>query len=105
MANLLTAHAEIGGTLVTSTLTITEFLAGTSGSTRVSLDSVPGLSFWPLDDEVAELAAHHQRQSKLHIGDAIHLATAVAAKAQGIVTNDRQLARAVAGQIPVIGLD
>ena len=83
--------------LVTSTVTITEFLAGTVSSSFATLQQVPRLHFVPLDEALAEQAALLQRKDGLRIGDAIHLATAVQQEAKSLFTNDKQLAK-VAGK-------
>jgi predicted nucleic acid-binding protein len=81
------------GTLVTSVITVTEFLAATASSSLETLQRVPRLKFIELDEVLAEQAGLIKRQNHLQIGDAIHLATAMQAEAESFFTNDKRLAR------------
>jgi predicted nucleic acid-binding protein len=103
-AEILDAHAAEGGKLVTSTVTITEFLAGTVSSEISTLYMVPGLEFVVLDEALAASAADMQRDSNLRIGDAIHLATAVHMRCGHFFTNDKLLAASVHKYLPVKSL-
>lgn len=87
--------------LVTSAITVTEFLAGTVSSNLGTLHKVPRLRFVSLDESLAEQAALLQRESNLKIGDAIHLATAIEHRAETFFTNDRQLAKIAKKYLPV----
>ncbi len=104
VANALEAYTNAGNTLVTSAIAITEFLAGTNASNLSTLQSVPKLSFVMLDEELAEKAALLQRKTRLCIGDAIHLATALQLEAEYFFTNDKQLAKVAKIYMPVKGL-
>ena len=93
-ADILQAHADADSQLVTSAITVTEFLAGTTKSTLSTLQRVPRLNIMNLDEAIAEKAALLQRESNLSIGDAIHVATALRVRASHLFTNDKQLAKA-----------
>ncbi len=105
VASTLEAAAQRGETFFSSTITITEFLAGTTSSTLDTLHRVPGLHFVALDETLAEAAALLQRKENLQIGDAIHLATALHHKASLLFTNDRQLAKVGSTYLSVKTLD
>jgi len=89
------------GTLrgVASSLALLETLVGPiqSGDTvladtyRRALTLAPNLELVPVDDRVAELAATIRAQHRFKTPDAIHLATAVLARADMFLTNDAQL--------------
>ncbi len=96
VAEVLQKFTEADGDaeLITSTITITEFLAGTTSSDLGTLSRVPRLRFITLDECLAEQAADLQRSNNLQIGDAIHLATAIAHGGAGaLFTNDKHLAK------------
>jgi predicted nucleic acid-binding protein len=80
------------GQLTSSAIAITEFLAGTDAPLS-ALQQIPKLDFVNLDDIVAENAGHLQRKHKLHIGDSIHLASAISVQATLFFTNDKKLAK------------
>jgi predicted nucleic acid-binding protein len=101
VADTLEEYTKTGGTLVTSTITITEFLAGTASSNLTILRKVPKLQLISLDETLAEEAALLQSKTKLQIGDAIHLATALQLHAQYLFTNDKQLAKTAEAHIAV----
>lgn len=90
--------------LITSALTITEFLAGTKSSSADSLRKVPRLKFSSLDEALAEQAGNLKRMSGLKIADAIHLATAMSLKADALFTNDKQLAAIASKHLKVVHL-
>ena len=95
----LTQQNELLGT---SSITITEFLAGTINSNLKTLQQVPRLRFIGLDEVLAEQAAELQRKHPaLQIGDALHLSTAIGKQASLIFTNDRLLAKVASQYIPV----
>jgi predicted nucleic acid-binding protein len=103
-ADILQAHTDGGGKLITASLTITEFMAGTTASDSSVLHRVPNLAFITLDTSLAEQAAQLQRKAKLHIGDAIHLATALQAQAECFFSNDQQLLKIAQQYLPVKSL-
>jgi len=92
VASILEDHTSKGTKLVTSVITVTEFLAGTVSSNLETLHMVPNLSIIPLDERLAERAAILQRKNKVNIGDAIHLATAIHQNTEAFFTNDKLLA-------------
>ena len=95
----LTAQNQL---LITSSITVTEFLAGTSSSSLATLQQVPKLRFITLDEDLAERAAMLQRnQPSLQIGDAIHLATAIQEQAELFFTNDKLLAKNASNYLAV----
>lgn len=88
--------------LITSAITVTEFLAGTSSSSLVTLQQVPKLKLVGFDETLAEQAAVLQRKhSSLQIGDAIHLATALQQQTTLFFTNDKSLAKIIAKYLKV----
>lgn len=93
VAEALEESAKSNVTLVTSTVTVTEFLAGTAPSSLATLHKVPRLQFISLSENLAEQAALLQRENNLQIGDAIHLATAIERQVEVFFTNDKQLAK------------
>lgn len=104
VADILDAYTKIGNVLVTSAITVTEFLAGTVSSNLATMRKVPKLRFAPLDEALAEEAALLQRKTKIQIGDAIHLATAIQLQAEYFFTNDKQLAKTVQAYLSVKSL-
>lgn len=105
VAGMLEQHAKTGGSLASSAITITEFLAGTKAASAAVLQLVPNLLFIDLDTDTAVRAAALQRKHSLQVGDAIHLATALETKATGFFTNDLALARVAKQYLPVKTLD
>lgn len=102
IATALEDLTEKDNFLVTSAITVTEFLAGTTSSSLNTLQLVPKLKFVMLDEVLAEQAANLQRKhSSLQIGDSIHLATALYAQSALFFTNDKQLAKVVAEYLRV----
>jgi predicted nucleic acid-binding protein len=93
VADELTSFGQQDQPLVSSTLIITECLAGTNGVTLANLQSTANLQFIHLDEMVAEKAASLQRETSLCIGDAIHLATALIQKVDVLFTNDLVFAK------------
>ena len=93
VASMLGEYTSSGSLLVTSTITITEFLAGTDSIGLSVLRQIPRLQFIVLDELLAERAALLKIKEGLQIGDAIHLATAIQQEAD-FFTNDKILARA-----------
>jgi len=104
VARVLEEFTKANKPLVTSTITVTEFLAGTDSSNLKTLHQVPNLIIIPLNESLAEQAAILQRKFKMQIGDSIHLATAIEQPAESFFTNDKKLASIVEKYIPVIGL-
>jgi predicted nucleic acid-binding protein len=94
-----------GDSLISSVITITEFLAGNAVSSLKTLEQVPRLRFVNLDMALAKYAATLQRKHPaLHIGDAVHLATAIQQQANLLFTNDKILAKTAAGYLKVKSL-
>jgi predicted nucleic acid-binding protein len=83
--------ADPDAKLVTSAITVTEFLAGTKSSSLATLHNVPRLELIALDAQLAEKAGDIMRKNSIQIGDAIHLATAIHLSADLLFTNDKQL--------------
>lgn len=82
---------------ITSTLTITEFMAGRTESPPTHpLQTVPSLTLWPVDEAIAMRAAGLQRVHSLEIGDAVHLATSLERHCELFFTNDNVLAKVAA---------
>ncbi len=104
VARVLEEFTRDNKSLVTSAITITEFLAGTDSSSLKTLQQVPNLMIVQLNENLAEAAAILQRKHKMQIGDSVHLATAIQQQAESFFTNDKKLAKIVEQYIPVIGL-
>lgn len=88
--------------LVTSVITITELTAGNQNITLDTLKLLQGLKIIPVDETIASLAGDLIAQDKMHIGDAIHFATALNAKCSAIYTNDDYLAKKASKQLKII---
>jgi predicted nucleic acid-binding protein len=95
VASMLEKNSQEGKLLMTSVITITEFLAGTISSTLETLRQVPNLDFITLDENLAEQSAILQRKHKLQIGDSIHLASAIKNNTETFFSNDKQLLKVV----------
>jgi predicted nucleic acid-binding protein len=104
VADTLESQTQAGEPLVTSIITVAEFYAGTKSEDLTLLRQIPRLQFIVLNMEVAEQAALIQKNEKLLIGDAIHLATAIWRKADTFFTNDKALARAAGKYLAVMPL-
>lgn len=104
VATVLEEYTSGGKQLVTSAVTVTEFLAGTTSSSLDTLHKVPRLNIIPVDENLAERAAILQRKDDIKIGDSIHLATAIQQKAESFFTNDKKLTKVVEKYMPVISL-
>jgi predicted nucleic acid-binding protein len=95
---------------ITSTITMTELLVqplrekneATARLYYGLLSRHPNLHWVAPDLEVANLAAHYRAQHRLRTINAIHAATAVAASATGMITNDAQFARVEALDVLVL---
>lgn len=91
-----------GQRFAVSTIAITEFFARSDSPDLAQLQAVPQLSFVPVSPEIALQAAEIRNAEGLKLGDAIHLATAVAGGAQSLFTNDQQLAGVAANYLDVL---
>jgi predicted nucleic acid-binding protein len=104
VADILEDYTKTGNILLSSTISITEFLAGTLQSDLAMLQRIPRLEFVALDEIIAEQAALLQRETKLHIGDSMHLATALMLHSEYLFTNDKDLAKIAKAYLPVKNL-
>ena len=104
VAIILEEFTDSGKQLVTSAVTVTEFLAGTTSSSLETLHKVPKLNIISVDEKLAEQAAILQRNNNIKIGDSIHLATAIQQKAEAFFTNDKQLIKVIEKYMSVISL-
>lgn len=102
VATILEEFTRTNKALMTSVVTITEFLAGTDSSSLRTLHQVPNLMIVPLDEALAEESAILQRKYKIQIGDSIHLATAIQQHAESFFTNDKKLAEIVKKHMSVV---
>ena len=64
----------------TSVITITELMAGNEHITIDTLLLIQGLQIVPVNAEIAAHAGTLMCQEKMHIGDALHIATALSSK-------------------------
>lgn len=104
VAGILEEFTSSGKQLLTSAVTVTEFLAGTTSSSLETLQKVPKLHIISVDENLAEHAANIQRENSIKIGDSIHLATAIQQKTEAFFTNDKKLTKVVEKYMPVISL-
>lgn len=104
VADTLEEYTKAGNILLTSTISITEFLAGTLSSNLAMLQRIPRLEFVTLNETIAEAAALLQRETRLHIGDSMHLATALQLHSEYFFTNDKDLAKVAKTYLPVKSL-
>jgi len=102
VADILEESIKNNRPLVTSAITVTEFLAGTDSSSLETLHQVPSLTIVNLDEILAEQAAILQRKHKVQIGDSIHLATAIQQKSEAFFTNDKLLSKIIENYMPVL---
>lgn len=93
---------SIGHEFASSTLTLTEYLSGTTETTNNRLKEVQGLSFVTLDETIAAQAGILKRRENLKIGDAVHLATCIHTVCEVLFTNDAKLARAATKYVNVL---
>ncbi|MCA9351019.1 PIN domain-containing protein [Candidatus Saccharibacteria bacterium] len=88
--------------LITSVISVTELTAGNQNITIDTLKLLQGLKIVPVDETIASLAGDLIAQDKMHIGDAIHFATALNAKCNAIYTNDDYLAKKASKKLKII---
>lgn len=88
--------------LITSVISVTELTAGNQNITIDTLKLLRGLKIVPVDETIASLAGDLIAQDKMHIGDAIHFATALNAKCNAIYTNDDYLAKKASKKLKII---
>ena len=91
VARELASFRQRGLKFYGSTLLVSEFTAGTSG-TIGDLRMVGELSFIPVSEPIATLSGLLQRKHTIKIGDSIHLATAIEMGYKTFFTNDKKLA-------------
>jgi len=104
VAIILEEFTDSGKQLVTSAVTVTEFLAVTTLSSLETLHKVPKLNIISVNENLAEQAAIIQRKNSIKIGDSIHLATAISQKAEAFFTNDKKLIKVVDKYLSVISM-
>ncbi len=108
---LFDAAAQGKLNLAISTITLAEAMAGpfASGNEvvamqyRVVLCHSPGWQTVHLDENIATEAARLRARYRLRLPDAIHVATAIAARAWALVTHDSGLAKVM--DLRVLGLE
>ena len=88
--------------LITSVISVTELTAGNQNITIDTLKLLQSLKIVPVDETIASLAGDLIAQDKMHIGDAIHFATALNAKCNAIYTNDDYLAKKASKKLKII---
>ena len=84
--------------LVASPLILHEILSGLYGQPDIDTDQIygllvtyPGIRWIDYSIEIADLSAQLRAESGVRTPDSIHLATAIFAKCQNFITNDRRL--------------
>lgn len=103
IAQRLSEFTAEGEKFVSSTILVTEFLAGTTGATYKDLAQFTDLTFVDVSQNIARKAADHEREHGLVLGDAIHLATATEIMdVSAFITYDRQLAKAASKYVKVV---
>ena len=93
--------------LFTTAITVAEVVAGplTAGKEaqaeqyRIAMTSGPGVTFVPLGDEAAILAARFRIRYRLKLPDAFQLAACVLSGCQALATHDRDFRRVTEVQI------
>lgn len=104
VASKMEKYVAVGEKFITSSITVTEFLAGTESSSLGTLNQVPNLTIVTLDENLAEQAAVLQRKSQIKIGDSIHLATALHFQSSAFFTNDKNLTKVAEKFIKVVNI-
>lgn len=100
-AGRLLAHASV---LAVTEVLVPAYRVGNQRAARrvrSALERIPNLEIVPVNAEVADLAARLRAAHNLRTPDAIHVATALDASADCIVTNDHRLRRVEAEGIRV----
>lgn len=92
VATYITTCQKAGTPLITSAITVAELIAGNKNINLKTIKLVHGLQIIPVSEDIAEYAGKLQVKNNMHIGDAIHLATALASDCKKIYTNDAKLA-------------
>lgn len=105
VAELFDQIIESGESPISSTILVVEFLTGTKGSDASILLDLPSFRFVDLDAAIATKAAELQRESKLTLGDACHLATALVSGCTKLITNDIGFAKIARHYIPAQTLE
>ena len=100
----LLARLEQDNTFACSTLSLTECLAQVTPISHDTFLALPKLHIAPLDEKIAVRAGQLQRDSKLHIGDAIHLATALELGCTKLLTNDLAFAKIARKHLEIVTL-
>lgn len=98
---------------VCSTLIFTELLVPLYKSDNLeqaerlnhTLSNFPNLSIIPITDDISIKAAQIRAIHGLRTPDAIHLASAVHAKTNGFITNDKNLLKAATSAVEVLLFD
>lgn len=102
VADYIDKNSKNNTWFITSTLTITELMAGNEAITVDTLLLLQGLQIVPVSADIATHAGIVMLQDKMHIGDAIHIATAISCKCSTLYTNDDYLAKKAAKSIDVV---
>ena len=102
--HLFEEHANGRVRFAVTTITIAEVLAGplTSGHESLARRYRSILESWrvvPLDVEIAETAARIRASSRLKLADAVQVASALAVKADALVTHDRDFSRVASPRV------
>lgn len=90
------------GPFITSSIAITEVLAGNSAITSNHLKSIPRLLFADLDTEIAAIAGEMRQKENIKTPDAIHLATAKFMNCTAIFTNDSDMIKTAKNELKII---
>jgi len=101
-----------GRSVVVSAVGLSEFLvrlfrvanAEEVTAAREAFEALPGMTIWPVDEDVTREANRIRAETGLRLPDAIHVATALVAGAGAFVTNDARLGSVPVG-LPVLVLD
>lgn len=99
-----------GDDLCASTLVFAEVSAYPGMTDRQAAATCEGvhqmeLAIQPLDEQTLRLAGKLRRDHRLKLADAIHVASALAAKANCFITNDLKLGKKAIPGIKIIGLE
>lgn len=104
-ANKLANYRNKGYDLVTSVVTITEFLASNSNSSAIkAITEFPGITFIDIDTAVATKAGELASKHPFKLGDCIQLSAALSVKSDILLTNDIALQKQAKHYLDVVSL-
>lgn len=111
VASAIREAGEYG--IVVSTLAITELLTGalrhggadTAAILSTVIQEFPNADIVPLDLEIATRTARARIETGLRLPDAVIVATALVARADVLLTNDRQVSKLTVSNLRIVHLE